>query len=152
MGTIASGATTRVDLRRPALAAAVGVTAFAAAMVSGEVFDLNAGSADRGTLTSQIGLYAAIVLVAVVGAVWLGARALSSHPRRLAATAMGLALASLVTVLGFWSGWPHVFAAVAAFLALEHRRRVGSFAAAAVAALLVAVVAFVAASYLCVFG
>ena len=152
MGAIASGSTTRADLLRPALAAAVGVTTFAATMVSGEAFDLNAGSGDTATAMSEIGLYAAVVLVAAGIAIWFGSRALSGPPRRLAATASGLTASSLVTVIGFWSGWPHVFSAVAAFLALEHRRRVGSFSTAVLAAFVVAVVAFLAASYLCVFG
>ncbi|WP_353953434.1 hypothetical protein V6K52_08450 [Knoellia sp. S7-12] len=153
MSTITSSSVPRAESLRPALAAAVGAATFAASMVSGVVFGLNA---DQGgsppTPASEIAVYALLMVVAAVPAVWLALRVLGGPPRRVAGTALGLSLASAVTVVGFWSGWPHVFAAVAAYLAVEHRRRVGSFSATALVALALAAVAFLAATYLCLFG
>ncbi len=55
-------------------------------------------------------------------------------PQRLARTALGLGLGAAATVIVFWTGWPLVLGAVATVLGLEHRRRVGSFAPAAITA------------------
>ena len=152
MSTLTSRSPARAATLRPLLAAALGAATFAAAMVSGEVLALNADTGDSPTPASEVALYAVIVLAAAGIALWLGARALSGPPARLATTAIGLAIASLVTVLAFWSGWPHVLGAVAAMLAVEHRRRVGSFSGATLGAVVLAGVAFVAATYLCLFG
>jgi hypothetical protein len=77
-------------------------------------------------------------------------RARAGSPGRLSATALGLAVAAAVTLVAFWSGWPQVFGAVA--LAVEHRRRVGSFSATTLAAPMLGAIAFIAAAIICVLG
>lgn len=143
----------RSDLLHPLVAALTGVVVFATAMTSGEAFGLNAqGGEGANPSLAELGLYAAIVLTAVAIAVWLGLRAQAGSPRRLSATAVGLAVAAALTFVAFWSGWPHVFGAVAVALALEHRRRVGSFSGPTLTALVLGAVAFTGAAYLCVTG
>jgi hypothetical protein len=153
MSTVTVRSGNRFDLLHPLLAACTGAAGFAATMVAGDLFDLNA-DADQGPGTSlpEVGAYAGLVLVAAALAVWLGVRARAGGPRRVAGTALGLTLASAATVLGFWSGWPHIFAAVGVVLALEYRRRVGSFSGAAGAALALGAISFVATSYICLVG
>ncbi|GAA1576704.1 hypothetical protein GCM10009789_32720 [Kribbella sancticallisti] len=143
----------RIDVLHPLIAAAIGAITFGLTMTAGEVFDLNSET-DGGEATtwSEIALYAGIVAGAIVIAVWLGLRARAGSPKRLSATALGLAIASAVTFVAFWSGWPHVFGAVAVVLAVEHRRRVGSFSAATLTAVVLGAVAFVAAAITCLFG
>lgn len=152
MSTLTSRSPVRVDPVRPGLAAALGAATFVAAMVSGEVFDLNADTGAMDTSAGELAVYAALILVAAAAGTWVAARALAGPPARLGVTALCLSVASLVTVLAFWSGWPHILGAVAAFLAVEHRRRVGSFSAGVLVSLVLAVVAFLGATYLCLFG
>jgi hypothetical protein len=122
-------------------------------MISGEVFDLNSDPADSsGTDGSDLAVYAGLVLVAVLVAVGLAAWALGGPPRRVGGTALGLAIAAAVTFVAFWSGWPSVFGAVAVYLAVEHRRRIGSFSGPSLIALVVGVLAFLAAAVTCVVG
>jgi hypothetical protein len=143
----------RIDVLHPLVAATAGALTFALAMTAGEVFDLNA-DAGRGPATSwgEIAAYVGMVLAAMLVAVWLGLRARDGSPKRLQATALGLAIAAAVLFVAFWSGWPQIFGAVAVVLALEHRRRVGSFSPASVAALVVGAVALVASAIICVLG
>jgi hypothetical protein len=153
MSTTISRPAHHLDLLRPLAAAGVGAVTFAAAMTAGEVFDLNADSADApGTSTSEVMAYAGIVLVAGIVAVGLAVWALGGTPRRVSATALGLAIAAAATFVAFWSGWPLVYGAVAVFLALEHRRRVGGFSGASATALGLGATAFVAAAVFCVIG
>jgi hypothetical protein len=122
-------------------------------MAAGEVFDLNTDTGESPATTARdIAVYLGLVVAAGLVAVWLGRRARAGSPRRLSATALGLAVAAAVTFVGFWSGWPHVFGAVAVALAVEHRRRVGSFSATTLAALALGAIAFVAAAITCVIG
>lgn len=151
--TTSTTAAHRVTVLHPLVAAIAGAATFALAMAAGELFDLN--SDDLGapaTTWSEIAVYAGLVLTAVLIAVWLGVRARAGTPRRLAGTALGLAIAAAVLFVVFWSGWPHVFAAVAAVLALEHRRRVGSFSATAVTALVISAIVLIAATGTCLVG
>ena len=111
-------------------------------MVAGDVLGLNSDGDDAPATTLQdLGWYAGLVLVGFTLAVWLGTRARSGTPDRLAKASLGFALASAVTFIGFWSGWPHIFAAVGVALSLEYRRRVGAFSGITMAALLVSAAA-----------
>jgi hypothetical protein len=143
----------RFDVLHPVIAAATGAVTFGLTMIAGDVFDLNTDS-DTGPATSgwEIALYVGIVVAAMLIAAWLGLRARAGSPRRLSATALGLAIAAAVTYVAFWSGWPQVFGAVAVVLAVEHRRRVGSFSAATLTALILGAIAFIAAAITCLFG
>lgn len=143
----------RLEALHPLIGAAAGAMTFALAMMAGEVFDLNAdggGAPDTGW--GDIAAYVGLVLAAMLVAVWLGVRARAGTPRRLESTALGLAIAAAVLFVAFWSGWPHVFSGVAAVLAVEHRRRVGSFSAMSSTALVIGAIAVVAATALCVLG
>jgi hypothetical protein len=152
MSTISS-TSHRLDMLHPLIAAATGAATFGLTMIAGDVFDLNTDT-DTGPATSvgQIALYVALVLVAIVIAVWLGLRARAGSPSRLSGTALGLAIASAATFVAFWSGWPQVFGAVAVVLAVEHRRRVGSFSAATLTALVLGAIAFIAAAITSLLG
>ena len=143
----------RLDVLHPLIAAATGAVTFGVTMIAGDVFDLNTDS-DTGPATSgwEIALYVGLVVAAMLIAVWLGLRARAGSPRRLSRTALGLAIAAAVTYVAFWSGWPQVFGAVAVVLAVEHRRRVGSFSAATLTALILGAIAFIAAAFTCVLG
>lgn len=143
----------RIDALHPLVAATAGAVTFALAMTAGEVFDLNA-DAGGGPATSwgEIAAYVGLALAGMLVAVWLGLRARAGSPRRLSATAIGLAIAAGVLFVAFWSGWPQIFGTVAVVLALEHRRRVGSFSAATLAALVIGASAFVASAIICVLG
>jgi len=153
MSTITTSPSRHLDVLHPLVAAATGAAVFALTLTSGDLFDLDAES-HEGPATSfaEIGAYAGLVLAAVLIAVWLGVRARAGSPRRLSATALGLAVASAVTFVAFWSGWPHVYGAVAVALALEYRRRVGSFSGPTLTALVLGTVAFLAAAAICVLG
>ncbi|TCN28815.1 hypothetical protein EV644_14413 [Kribbella orskensis] len=143
----------RFDVLNPVIAAVTGAVTFGLTMTAGEVFGLNSDP-DGGPATTlpEIALYVGIVVAAMLIAVWLGLRARAGSPRRLSATALGLAIAAAVTYVAFWSGWPQVFGAVAVVLAVEHRRRVGSFSAATLTALILGAIAFMAAAVTCVLG
>lgn len=143
----------RLDVLHPSIAAAIGAVTFGLTMTAGEAFGLNSDP-DGGPATTlaEIALYVGIVVAAMLIAVWLGLRARAGSPRRLSATALGLAIAAAVTYVAFWSGWPQVFGAVAVVLAVEHRRRVGSFSAATLTALILGAIAFIAAAVTCVLG
>jgi hypothetical protein len=142
----------RIDILHPLVAALTGAATFGLAMTAGELFDLNADPDGPATSSGEVAAYIGLVAAAVAIAVWLGLRARAGSPRRLSATALGLAIAAAVTVVVFWSGWPHVFGAVAVVLAVEHRRRVGSFSVTTMAALALGATALVAAAYVCLVG
>ena len=150
MSTTALARSHRAAMRQPALAALFGALVYGVSMITGAVLDLQNG--DAGASTTDLAVYVALPLVAAGVAVWLGARAWAGPPQRLARTALGLGVAAAVTFVGFWSGWPQVFGAVAVVLALEHRRRVGSFSATTTTALVLGALALVGAGYLCVTG
>jgi hypothetical protein len=153
MSTITIRPGQRVDVLHPLVASTVGAVTFAATMVAGDVLGLNSDGDDAPATTLQdLAWYAGLVLVGVTLAVWLGTRARSGTPDRLAKASLGFALASVVTFIGFWSGWPHIFAAVGVALALEHRRRVGAFSAITVASLVISAVCFIATSWICLIG
>lgn len=143
----------RLDVLHPVIAAATGAVTFGLTMTAGDAFGINSDSeGGAATTVLEIALYVGLVLTASLVAIWLGLRARAGSPRRLAGTALGLAIASAATFVGFWSGWPHVFGAVAVVLAIEHRRRVGSFSAAALSALVLGAIAFIAAAVTCLVG
>lgn len=153
MSTITTRPGQRVDVLHPLVASTVGAVTFAATMVAGDLFELNADADDAPATTLQdLGGYAGLVLVGFGLAVWLGTRARSGTPDKLARASLGFALASAVTFVGFWSGWPHIFAAVGVALSLEYRRRVGAFSGITVAALLVSAACFIATSWICLVG
>jgi hypothetical protein len=153
MSTITTTTSHRLDVLHPLVAAATGAVTFGLTMTAGEVFDLNADkNGGQATSAGEIALYVGVVGIAILIAVWLGLRARAGSPGRLSATALGLGVAAAVTFVAFWSGWPHVFSAVAVALAVEHRRRVGSFSATTLAAFILGAIAFIAAAITCVLG
>ena len=153
MSTTLTGPSHRVDGLHPGVAASVGAAVFTLAITSGIVFDLNADPPDAPALVLREYLvYAGMVLTAVVIAAWVGTWARAGSPRRLSGTALGLAVSSAGSFVVFWSSWPLVFGAVAVALALEHRRRVGSFSGTAIAALALGTLGFAASAALCLLG
>jgi hypothetical protein len=140
------------ELSQPLTAALAGAAVFALAMTAGEVLGLNSDGGSSTTTWGDLAAYAGLVLAAVALATWLGARARSATPDRMARYALGLATASAVTFVAFWSGWPHVLGAVAVVSALEHRRRVGGFGAMTGIAAILGAAALVASTVVCVVG
>lgn len=150
--TTTSSWTTGLGPLHPFLTGTVGLAVYAAAMASGEVFDLNA---DPDNVATSAGEWIVTGLIAAVGlgvGLAVGLRAWSGDPTRLSRSALGLAIGSAVLFVAFWSGWPSVFSAVAVGLALEHRRRIGSFGPGTAVATGLGVVAFVATAFACVTG
>ena len=141
----------RFDALHPALAGTAGAAIFAVTMTGGDLLDLNAGEGPP-TKAWEIAVYVGFVGAALLLSVWLGVRARAGSPERLSRTALGLAIAAAVTVVIFWSGWPLIFGAVAMALALEHRRRVGSFSGITMSALVLGAVALVVSAFICVTG
>jgi hypothetical protein len=150
----ATGRTAGVTLRGVVAAGLTGAVVYGLAMAAGVRFDLNAGGGDGDASFewNEIWFYVVSPLVAVALASWLARQALAGTPQRLGRTALGLALAAAVTVVVFWTGWPVVLGAVAPLLGLEHRRRLGSFAPAAVAATFIGALALVLGTWLCITG
>ena len=143
----------RLGVLHPLTAAATGAAIYGLAMAAGEVYDLNAGTdGEAASSATDIAAYVALVVAAGVIAVWLGTRARAGTPKRLAMTSLALAIAATVTFVAFWSGWPHVFGAVAVVLAVEHRRRVGSFSVTTGIALGLGAIALVSAAVTCLLG
>ena len=137
----------------------VGYVTFVLAMFSGEYFGINLDP-DRveghdhtfgEALTESLGEFG-IGLVGLALAAIVAARAWTGGPERLARTSLVLGILGGLTVVAFWSGWPLVFGAAAAGLAIEARRRVGSLSAAGWVGLVIGLLAFVAATVLCVAG
>ena len=140
-----------LPLSHPAAAAAVGVLVFGLSLGAGAVFELNANP-DEGVTGQDLVLYVVVAAAGAAIAVAIGMWAWRGDPRRLAGAALGLALGAAATFVAFWSGWPIIFGAVAVGLAAEHRRRLGSFSAMTIVALVLGAVAFVAAASVCVTG
>jgi hypothetical protein len=131
----------------------VGAVTCAAALAVGEVFDLNADpGGDTNTSASQWLLTGGIIAVGLLIGFMQGRWAWAGDVRRVTRTALGLAIASAVLFVAFWSGWPSVFSAVAVGLALEQRRRIGSFSPATAIATGLGVLVFVATAVVCVLG
>ena len=141
-----------LDLLHPAFAALAGAAAFGVSLTAGEQLGLNAENGAGTTSTSDVLVYVGLVLAAVAVSVLLGTRARAGSPQRLARFAIGFAVASAVTFVAFWSGWPRVFAAVAIVLALEHRRRIDGFTPATLTSALVGALALTASVITCLFG
>ena len=147
-----AGHTTGVTVRGAVAAGLAGAVVFGMAMAAGELFEINADSGEASFEWNELWFYVISPLVAVALAGWLGRRALDGTPQRLARTALGLGLGAAATVVVFWTGWPLVLGAVATVLGLEHRRRVGSFAPAAIAATALGSLALIVSAYICVTG
>jgi hypothetical protein len=107
-----------------------------------------AGNGGWGALA----LLVAFVGVALVVVGFATARARALPPRRTAVRALVLAVLGAVTVLVFWTGLPAVLAGGATGLAVDARRRLGRFPAAAAAALVLAVLTVAAAVWLALAG
>lgn len=153
MSTMTTRPSKQLDVLHPLVASAVGAVTFAATMVAGDMLELNSDAADAPATTLQdLAAYAGLVFAALALAVWLGTRARSGSPDKLARASLGFALASAVTFVGFWSGWPHIFAAVGIVLSLEYRRRIGAFSGIAMTAMVVSTACFVATSWICLVG
>jgi NhaP-type Na+/H+ or K+/H+ antiporter len=149
----------RPSMLSPAVAATFGFAVYAISMIAGNVFEWNMDARldhpHSHTAWESVTDYAgefAIGLVGVAIAIWAGRRAWIAQPHRLARTALILAVVAAVTIVAFWAGWSNVLGAVAAGLALEYRRRVGSLGAAAGTALALGAAAFVAGTALCLLG
>ncbi|WP_369252209.1 hypothetical protein [Geodermatophilus amargosae] len=99
-----------------------------------------------------LALLVAFIAVGVVGVGLVAGRARAAAPGRTAVRALLLAVLGAVTVLVFWTGLPAVLAGGAAGLAVDTRRRLGRFPAAAAAALAVAVLTVAAAVWLALAG
>lgn len=152
MTTTTAPTTVRPSLRHPAVAGALGLGTYAAAMAAGEAFDLNADTGGNGTSAGEWAVTGLIALAGLAIGVAVGLRGWAGPPTRLARTALGLAIASAVLFVAFWSGWPSIFSAVAVGLAVEHARRIGSFGPATGIAAGLGTVAFAAMAFLCVTG
>jgi hypothetical protein len=149
----------RTSILSPVVTAAFGFVVYALSMMAGEVFGVNADSrlepAHTHTLWESAAESApefAIGLVGVAIAVSAGRHAWRGQPSGMARTAVVLAIVAALTLPVFWAGWANVFGAVAAGLALENRRRVGSLGASSATALVLGSVAFAAAAVICVLG
>lgn len=136
----------------PVAAGLVGATTFGLAMTTGEVFDLNKGDDSVGVGITEWLITGGLALVGLAIAVGVGLHAWRGDATRVSRTALGLAIAGAATFVVFWSGWPSAFSAVAFGLALEHRRRVGSFSLSSGTAAALGALAFVATAYICVTG
>lgn len=136
----------------PVAAAVIGAASFGLAMVAGDLFDLNKDDDTVAITASEWLITGGLALVGLAIGVGLGLRAWHGDVTRLSRTALGLAIAGAVTFVAFWSGWPSVFSAVAVGLALEHRRRIGSFSTSTGIAAALGVLTFVATAYICVTG
>ncbi|MEP9381814.1 hypothetical protein [Nocardioides sp. KR10-350] len=132
------------------LAASLGAwIAWAVAMIG----NWQSGDDKEDTLsTLELLAYVGLGVAVIALATFLGARALAGGPGRVAGTSLGLAIASAVTWIGFWSSWPVVFAGVAILLAVEYRRRVGAFSGPAAFGLGLGILAGAAALVVCVIG
>ncbi|MGA8851909.1 MAG: hypothetical protein WB508_09335 [Aeromicrobium sp.] len=150
MNTTTSLTTSPPDLRHPTLAGLLGLGVYVAAMVAGEAFGLNADSS--GTSAGQWAITGLIAVAGLAIGVAFGLRGWTGATQRLARIALGLALASAVLFMAFWSGWPSVFSAVAVGLALEHRRRIGSLDLSVGVAAGLGTLVFVATAIVCVIG
>ena len=145
---------TGLSIRGTVAAGVAGAVVFGLAMAAGAAFDLNADGRDGDASFdwNELWFYIVSPLVAVALAAWLGRQALAGTSQRLARTALGLGGAAAATVIVFWTGWPLVLGAVATVLGLEHRRRLGSFAPAAVAAITLGSLALLVSAWICVTG
>ncbi len=152
MSTTTSPATTTAATPlHPFVTGPIGALTFGVAVFIGEAFDLNRGGT-TDTSTTEWVTTGALALVGLAIGIAVGLRGWSGDASRLPKFALGLAIASAVTFIAFWSGWPSAFSAVAIGLALEHRRRVGSFAPMTGVALGLGTAAFLATAYVCVTG
>jgi hypothetical protein len=149
----------RTSTLSPGVTAAFGFTVYAIAMIAGNVFEVNLdshlGNTHPHTVWESATTYwaeFAIGLVGVAIAVWAGRRVWGDQPSRVARTALILAAVAAVTYPVFWAGWPSIFGAVAVGLALESRRRVGSFSVASGTAVVLGAAAFVAGALTCLLG
>ena len=154
MSTITPHATiTEITPLHPWITGPIGSLTFGVAMFAGDAFDLNADKGSGPTTgVAEWLTMGALALVGLAIGIAVGMRGWSGDASRLPKFALGLAIAGAVTFVAFWSGWPSAFSAVAIGLALEHRRRVGSFAPVAGAALGLGTLAFLATAYVCVTG
>jgi hypothetical protein len=135
----------------PPATAAFGFVVYGLAIMTGEVFDINADANGSGFDPLEWGAEAGIALVAIVIGLWAGQRALA-NTARLSMTALALGVAAALSIVAFWAGWPTIFGAVAVGLGLEHRRRIGSLSATVGTAIALGSLAFVAGAVSCVLG
>jgi len=137
----------------------VGYVTFVMAMFSGEYFGINLDSDRPGghdhtigeAFTESLGEYG-LGLVGLAFTVMVTARAWRGGPEWLARTSLILGILAALTVIAFWSGWPLVFGAAAAALAVEAHRRVGSLGPSGWVGLVIGALAFLAATIICVTG
>lgn len=151
MTTLSTQAPTAFRLH-PITAAVTGAVTFGLAMIAGDVFDLNKDDDTVAITASDWLITGGLAVVGLTIALGLGLRAWHGDVARLSRTALGLGIASAITFVAFWSGWPSVFSAVAVGLALEHRRRVGSLSAITGTAAALGVLVFAATAFVCVTG
>jgi hypothetical protein len=117
MSTMSASTTTHSNPRHPLATGSLGLLVYAAAMAAGEAFDLNADTDNVGTSAGEWAITGLIALAGLAIGIVVGLRGWAGSPTRLARTAIGLAIASAVLFVAFWSGWPSIFSAVAVGLA-----------------------------------
>ena len=150
----------RTSILSPPVTATFGFVVYALSMISGEVFEVNMdsrlGNPHLHTFFDAVTAHPAEMAIGLIGvaiAVWAGRRAWSGQPGWLAKTAVVLAVAAAISYPAlFWAGWPIIFGAESAGLALECRRRVGSLSLGTGTALALGSLAFLAGAVTCVLG
>ncbi len=114
------------------------------------------GSGEWGLSTQDLNQIPLLVGFAIVGtAVVFGvvvARGLRTAPQRTARRSLIVASVGVVSIVVFWTGLPVIFAAGAATLALDARRRLGRLPGTAIAALVLASLITVSAVWLAFTG
>ena len=141
---MARSATARSEIARrdpisaahPLVASLVGAVTHAIAIAVG--FKYNVG-------------YASLAIGSAVAATLIGTWAWASTPR-LARTSVGLGLVSVLTLPGWWAGWPLVLGLSAVGLAVECRRRVGSLSRTSIVGLATGLIGYVGGIAMCLTG
>jgi hypothetical protein len=149
----------KTSIPSPGITAAFGFVVYVLAVITGEVFEVNADHRlphhhQQDLWETLTGFWAefAIALVGIAIVVWAGRRAMSGAPSRLARTALVLGVVGVLTLPAFWSGWPNVFGAAALGLAFESRQRLGSLGPMAGSAAALGCLGFVAGTVTCILG
>lgn len=147
--TLAVGRSASPWVARPAVSGFLGGLVWLGALVVSHPTIASPG--EPGMTWSSWTVLVSFALLGLAIAYGLGRWGWSGSTSRLLATAVVLALAASLAVWAPWSGWPHVFAATALGLLVEHRRRVGSVSAATAVTRVLAGLAFAVATVLCLF-
>jgi len=146
--TVTAPATTKVGGIHPAAAPAIGFGIYLIAVVLGLALDASADTEAEQNFTD----WAFTILIALVGlgvAWWASARAASRGT--MARTSLILGVVAVVTIVGFWTGFPCVFGAAAIALGLGARQHPGA-QGPAVAGILLGALALAFGAFIMVVG